>query len=102
MKSKELDKIVGTQPYKRRKRINKKEVKYGKVYANVKRHKENNPYWFIVSAKGTAHDNLDRWVEYQLKELSRQHPAHLQVTRHFLSYIDKINKEHGPFNKEKL
>ena len=56
--------------------INKKEVTSGKVYANVKTHKENNPYRYIVSARGTAIENLARWVEYQLKELSRQHPAY--------------------------
>ena len=83
-------------------RINKKEIKSGKVCANVKTHKENNPYRFIVSAKGTAIENLARWNEYQLKELSRQHPAYLQDARHFLSYIDEINKENGPFYKEKL
>ena len=35
-------------------RINKIEIKSAKIYANVKRHKENNPYQFIVSAKRTA------------------------------------------------
>ena len=82
--------------------INKKEVTSGKVYANVKTHKENNPYRYIVSARGTAIENLARWIEYRLKELSRQHPAYLEDTRHFLSYIDGVNKEIGPFNKEKL
>ena len=37
-----------------------------------------------------------------VKELSRQHPAYLEDTRYFLSYIDGVNKEIGPFNKEKL
>ena len=82
--------------------INKKEIKSGKVYANVKMHKENNPYRFIVSAKGTAIENLACWIEYLLKELSREHPTYLQNTKHLLSYIDEINKEYGPFEKEKL
>ena len=82
--------------------INKKDIKSGKVYANVETHKENNPYRFIVSAKGTAIENLDHWIEYQLKELSRRQPAYLQDTRHFLSYIDDVIKEHGPFDREKL
>ena len=34
--------------------INKKEIKSGIVYPNVKMHKENTPYQFIVSAKETA------------------------------------------------
>ena len=55
--------------------MNKKEIKSGKVYANVKTHKENNPYQFIVSTKGNAIENLARWIEYQLKELSKQHTA---------------------------
>ena len=74
----------------------------GKDYANVKTHKENNPYQFIVLAKGIIIENLTHWLKYQLKELSRQHPAYLQDTKHLLSYIDEINKEHGPFDKEKL
>ena len=82
--------------------INKQEIKSVEVYANVKTYKENNPYRFIVSAKEAAIENLARWIEYQLKELSRQHRAYLQDTRHFLSYIDQINKEHGPYDKEKL
>ena len=90
---------MGTQPYKRK---DQKKFKSEKVYAKVKTHKEKNPYRFIVSAKGTAIENLARWIEYQLKELSRQNPAYLQDTRHFLSYIDEINKENGPFDKEKL
>ena len=53
----------------------------GKVYANVKTPKENKPYRFIVSAKTTTIENLARWIEYQLKELSSQHPACLQDTR---------------------
>ena len=74
----------------------------GKDYANVKTHKENNPYQFIVLAKGIIIENLSHWLKYQLKELSRQHPACLQDTKHLLSYIDEINKEQGPFDKEKL
>ena len=77
-------------------------MKSRKAYANVKTHKENNPHQFIVSGKETAIGNLARWIEYQLKELSSQLPAYLQPTRHFISYIDEINKEHEPFDKEKL
>ena len=65
--------------------INKWEVELGKVYANVKTPKKYNSHQFIVSAKGTAIENLARWIEYQLKHLSKQHPVHLQVTKHFLS-----------------
>ena len=57
---------------------------------------------FIVSVKETDIENLARWIGHKLKELSRQRRAYLQDTRHFLSYIDQINKEHGPNDKEKL
>ena len=69
----------------------------GKVYANNK-----ILYWFIVSTEGTIIEDLVHWIEYQLKELSRQHPAYLQDTGHFLSHIDEINKVHEAFEKEKL
>ena len=72
------------------------------MYPNVKTHKENNPHQLIVSGKETAIEKLAGWIEYQLKKLSTQLSAYLQNTRHFLSYIDEINKEHEPFDKEKL
>ena len=55
-----------------------------------------------MPAKGTAIDNLAYWIDYQPKELSRQHPPYLLDTRHLLSYIYETNKEHGTFDKEKL
>ena len=48
------------------------------------------------------HSTAMIYIYNQLKELSRQHPAYLEDTRHFLSYIDGVNKEIGPFDKEKL
>ena len=82
--------------------INKMEIKSAKVYGNSKTYKENNPYGFTVSGKGTTIVNLAHWIEYLLKQLSSEPAAYLQDTRHFLSCIDEINKEHRPFDKEKL
>ena len=41
--------------------------KPAKLYANIKTHKTNWPYRFIMSAKGTATKNLAKWLEIQLK-----------------------------------
>ena len=82
--------------------INKEETNPGKVYANIKTHKPDNPYRFIVSANGTAIENLARWIEYHLKDLSGKHKAYLKDTKAFLRYIDHKNIEQGPFEKEKL
>ena len=78
------------------------EVRPGMVYGNVKTHKKDNPYRFIVSANGTAIENLARWIEYHLKDLSSKHQAYLRDTKDFLKYIEHKNEVEGPFEKEKL
>lgn len=55
-----------------------------------------------MSAKGTATENLAHWIDYQLKDLSRQHPPYLLDIRHLFSYKYETNKKHGTFGKEKL
>ena len=42
--------------------INKKEIKSGKANVNLKTHNGNNLYRFIASTKGTAIENLARWI----------------------------------------
>ena len=79
-----------------------KEVKPGKVYGNIKTHKKDNPYRYIVSARGTAIENLARWIEFHLKELSGQHKAYLKDTKDFLKYLETMNAASGPFPKDKL
>ena len=71
--------------------------KPGKVYANIKTHKETWPYRFIISCKGTSMENLARWNEYHLKYSSTKHKAYLKDTSHFLNYIEDLNAKHGPF-----
>ena len=63
----------------------------GRIYGNVKVHKEGNPYRFILSGEGTAIENLGRWVEFHLKTLSMQHHTYLKDTTHFLRYVEFIN-----------
>ena len=82
--------------------IQKETVNPGKVYGNIKTHKDNKAYRHIISTKGTAVENLARWLEIQLKDLARAHPAFLQDTKDFLSYIEQRNQEDGPFDKEKI
>ena len=38
-------------------------VRPGKTYANIKTHKADWPYRYIISSIGTAIENLARWVE---------------------------------------
>ena len=37
--------------------------KPGNLYANIKMHKDNWPYRFIMSARNMATENLVRWLE---------------------------------------
>ena len=48
------------------------------LYANIKTHKDNWPYRFIMSARNTATENLARWLEIQLLKLyAMQHEAYI-------------------------
>ena len=49
------------------------------LYGNTKTHSEGWPYRFIMSSKGTATENLERWIEYHLK-------GELQRENKFISY----------------
>ena len=69
----------------------------GKTYANIKTHKDQWPYRYIISSIGTAIENLARWIEFHLKLLARSHPAYIKDTDHFLNYIEGINLKEGPF-----
>ena len=63
----------------------------GKAYANIKTHKVNWPYRYIISSIGTTIENLALWVEYHPKILARSHPAYIKDTGHFLRYIEELN-----------
>ena len=74
-------------------------TKPAKVYANIKTHKKTWPYRYIVSSNNSAIEKLAQWVEYQLKSLARQHPAHLKDMKHLLKFIED---QQGPFQKEQV
>ena len=73
-------------------------VRPGKTYANIKTHKADWPYRYIISSIGTAIENLVRWVEFHLKVLAGQHSTYIKDTGHFLQYIEDLNEVmRGPF-----
>ena len=75
-----------------------KEVRPANVYANPKAHKRDLPYRYIISAKGSATENLARWTEIKLKKFSGMRPAYLKDTTHFLRFIEDINIRKGPLD----
>ena len=76
--------------------------KPAKIHANIKTHKRNWPYRYIISCIGTPIENLAKWVEYHLKLLSRQHKAYIKDTTHFLNYLEDVNISKGPFNADSV
>ena len=76
--------------------------KAAKIQGNIKTHKLNWPYRYIISCNGTPIENLAKWVEVYLKSLARQHPAYIKDTGHFLQYIEDLNTLKGPFNTDKI
>ena len=76
-----------------------KEVRPANVYVNPKAHRRDLPYRYIISAKGSATENLARWIEIKLKKFSGMHPAYLEDTRHFLRFIEDINIRKGPLDE---
>ena len=71
--------------------------KPAKLYANIKTHKTNWPYRFIMSAKGTAMENLAKWLEIQLKPYARKHGAYIKDTKSFLLHLEHLNDMRAPF-----
>ena len=68
-----------------------------KLYTNVRTHKNGWPFWFILSARGSATENLARWVECQLKVIATKHKAYIKDTKSFLLHLEELNREKGPF-----
>ena len=52
-----------------------------KLYANIKTHKTDWSYRFIMSARGTATENLATWLEFQLKSYARMHESYIKDTK---------------------
>ena len=63
------------------------------IYANVKTHKENWPYRYIMSARGTAMEKLAKWIEIQLKPFAQIHAAYIRDTLSFLQHLEKLNEK---------
>ena len=65
--------------------------KPAKLYANITTHKTNWPYRFIMSAKGTATENLAKWLEIPLKPYARMQGAYIKDTKSFLLHLEHLN-----------
>ena len=73
------------------------------IYANVKTHKENWPYKYIISARGTDMEELAKWIEIQLKSFAQIHAAYIRDTLSFLQHLEKLNEKWAPFpNRTKM
>ena len=59
-----------------RSRVTNENPKPANLYANIKTHKDNWPYRFIISARNTATENLARWLEIKLKLCAMQQGIH--------------------------
>ena len=63
----------------------------GKVYGNVKTHKENKPVRVITSGCNTSMKNLSIFVENVLFELASELPSQIKDTCHMLEIIHDMN-----------
>ena len=63
----------------------------GKMYGNVKTHKENNPVRVITRGCNTAVENVSIFVENVLFELASELPSRIKHTCHMLEVIDEMN-----------
>ena len=70
------------------------------LYANMKTHKENWPYRFIMSSNSTATERLAKWLEHQLKPFGKIHDAYIKDTKSFLLYLEHLNSTRAPFREE--
>ena len=69
------------------------------IYANVKTHKKNWPYRYIMSARSTATENLAKWIEIQLKPFAQIHAAYIRDTKSFFQHLEELNEKWAPFPK---
>ena len=74
----------------------------GKMYGNVKIHKENNPVKVITSGCNTAGENLSIFVENVLFELASELPSRIKDTCHMLEIIDDMNNSNLSSNASLL
>ena len=52
-----------------------------------------------MSAKGTATENLAKWLEIQLKLYARMHEAYIKDTKSFLLHLEHLNDTRAPFKE---
>ena len=67
------------------------------IYSNVKTYKERWPFRQIMSASGTATENLARWIKIQLKPLATKHESYIRDTKSFLVYLEELDEKYAPF-----
>ena len=68
-----------------------------KFYCTFKVHKPHEPMTAppprpIISGSGSATENIAAFVDYDIKDTAKKHPAYLQDTPDFLRYIEKVNQ----------
>ena len=68
----------------------------GKFYCTFKVHKEHDPTKAlperpICSGCGSAFENVSKFIDHHIKEISTRHPTYLQDTADFLRYLEKFN-----------
>ena len=71
-----------------------------KFYCTFKVHKRHEPMTAppprpIVSGSGSATENIAAFVEYHIKDISKEHQSYLQDTPDFLRYIENVNQGSG-------
>ena len=55
-----------------------------------------------MSAKGTAMENLAKWLEIQLKPYARMHGAYIKDTKSFLLHLEHLNDTRAPMEQNSL
>ena len=75
---------------------------HAKGYANIKTHKQGWPYCYIISCRGSAIEQLGRWVEFQLKKSSPETSDIFERYKTFPNFIEDLNENQGRFKKEEV
>ena len=69
----------------------------GKFYCTFKVHKQHDegttpPVRPISSESGSIYENIGQYLEYHIKDITKEYPAYLQDTMDFLHNIETINE----------
>ena len=60
------------------------------IYANIKTHKTDYPYWLIMSAQGTATEFLAKWIECKLKPYAQLRNSYISDTKVFCNIWKRL------------